>query len=113
MNRYLGAYLSARDCAQIFIKSIETDDIRDEHGVPFQVFCAFPPACQPAAQQYSNATYHRTMSVSADGISGNYNRFWSISNAKRVIGYEPEDNALVKFSERVAEIVAAVQTGKL
>ena len=48
MNRYLGAYLSARDCAQIFIKSIETDDIRDEHGVPFQVFCAFPPACLPA-----------------------------------------------------------------
>jgi NAD+ dependent glucose-6-phosphate dehydrogenase len=39
MNRYLGAYLSARDCAQIFIKSIETVDIHDEHGVPFQVFC--------------------------------------------------------------------------
>lgn len=39
MNRYLGAYLSARDCAQIFIKSIEAVDIHDEYGVPFQVFC--------------------------------------------------------------------------
>lgn len=39
MNRYLGAYLSARDCAQLFIKSIETEDISDEHGIPFQVFC--------------------------------------------------------------------------
>ena len=44
MNRYLGAYLSGRDCTQIFVKSIETEDIRDEHGVPFQVFCA---SCAP------------------------------------------------------------------
>ena len=33
-----GAYLSARDCSQLFIKSIDTPDIRDEHGIPFQVF---------------------------------------------------------------------------
>ena len=35
---WAGAYLSARDCSQLFIKSIDTPDIRDEHGIPFQVF---------------------------------------------------------------------------
>jgi hypothetical protein len=44
-----------------------------------------------------------------DGISGNYNRFWSISNAKRVIGYEPEDNALVKFGDQVATLITTLQ----
>ncbi len=36
------------------------------------------------------------------GISGNYNAFWSLANAKRIIGYAPEDNAMVKFSTEVA-----------
>ena len=43
---------------------------------------------------------------SAQGISANYNKFWSISNARRVIGYEPQDNALVKYSTQVAEFIA-------
>ena len=30
--------------------------------------------------------------------------FWSIANARRVIGYEPEDNSQVVFAERIAEI---------
>ena len=54
MRRALGAYLSARDLTQLVVKSIETEDIRDEHGVPFQVFY---------------------------GISGNSHAFWSIANA--------------------------------
>ena len=28
-----------------------------------------------------------------------------ISNARKVIGYEPEDNALIKFAPQVAEII--------
>ena len=44
--------------------------------------------------------------LSAQGISANYNKFWSISNARRVIGYEPQDNALVKYSTQVAEFIA-------
>ena len=38
MHRGLGAYLSVRDQVQLVIKSIETEDIRDANGVPFQIF---------------------------------------------------------------------------
>ena len=77
MHRSLGAYLSARDQVQLMVKCIETEDIRDEHGVPFQVFY---------------------------GISGNTHRFWDLSNAIKILGYEPKDDSAVKFSERIAEV---------
>ena len=48
------------------------------------------------------------------GISGNDNAFWSLSNARRVLGYEPQDNSLHKFSEQIAQIVSAnTPSGKL
>ena len=59
---------------------------RGRYGVPFQTFY---------------------------GISGNCNKFWSISNARRVIGYEPEDGALLKFAPEVGWIIAAVESSKL
>ncbi|MDH3451708.1 MAG: NAD(P)-dependent oxidoreductase [Gammaproteobacteria bacterium] len=77
MHRGLGAYLSRRDQVQLFIKSIETADISDANGIPFQVFY---------------------------GVSGNTHNFWSIVNARDVIGYAPEDNSQVNFAERIAEI---------
>jgi nucleoside-diphosphate-sugar epimerase len=77
MHRGLGAYLSRRDQAQLFIKSIEAPSIENEHGVPFQIFY---------------------------GISGNTHRFWSITNARRVIGYTPEDDSQVSFARRIAEL---------
>ena len=76
VRRALGAYISQRDLSQLVIKSIETADIRDEEGVPFQIFY---------------------------GISGNDHAFWSIVNARKVIGYAPEDNSAVRFSARIAE----------
>jgi hypothetical protein len=82
MHRGLGAYLSARDQTQLVVKSIETDDIRDENGVPFQVFY---------------------------GISGNSHNFWSLANARRVIGYAPEDNSAVKFADRIAAVMTEVR----
>lgn len=82
VRRALGAYISQRDMAQLFIKSIEADDIRDEHGVPFQIFY---------------------------GISGNSHGFWSIANARRIIGYEPQDNSEIRFQELVAEHIRAAQ----
>ncbi len=82
VRRALGAYISQRDMAQLFIKSIEADDIRDEHGVPFQVFY---------------------------GISGNSHGFWSIANARRIIGYEPQDNSEIRFQELVAKHIRAAQ----
>lgn len=77
MHRGLGAYLSKRDQVQLFVKSIEAPDIEDEHGIPFQIFY---------------------------GVSGNTHNFWSIVNARKVIGYAPEDDSQVNFAERIAEI---------
>lgn len=77
MHRGLGAHLSQRDQAQLFIKSVETPNIDDENGVPFQIFF---------------------------GASGNTHNFWAIANARKVIGYEPQDNSQVQFAERISAL---------
>ncbi len=82
LHRGLGAYLSQRDQIQLVVKSLETENIDDENGVPFQIFY---------------------------GISGNSHNFWSLANAKRVIGYQPEDNSAIKFAKRITEILEAAQ----
>lgn len=83
MYRALAVYISPRDIQQLFVKSIETEDIRDENGVPFQVFY---------------------------GISDNSQAFWSIVNARKVIGYAPEDNSEYRFIEQIREHILASQT---
>ena len=80
VRRALAVYLSRRDLVQLIVKSIETGDISDRHGVPFQVFY---------------------------GISGNSHAFWSIANARRVIGYAPQDNSELRFREQLARHLAA------
>jgi nucleoside-diphosphate-sugar epimerase len=82
MHRALGAYLSVRDQVQLVIASIETENIEDPNGVPFQIFY---------------------------GISGNTHNFWSIANARKVIGYAPEDNSSIRFADKVAAITTAAQ----
>jgi hypothetical protein len=82
MRRALGVYISERDLQQLFVKSLETEDIRDEHGVPFQIFY---------------------------GISANSHAFWSIANARKVIGYAPEDNSELRFHALIAEHIVAAQ----
>lgn len=77
MRRALGAWISKRDEVQLIAKSITAADIRNEHGVPFQVFY---------------------------GISNNSTRFWDFSNARRVIGYAPQDDSIVRFRDQVARI---------
>ena len=71
MRRALAAYLSQRDLNQLYVRSIETESILDKHGVPFQIFY---------------------------GISGNTHAFWSIVNARKVIGYAPQDNSEERFA---------------
>jgi hypothetical protein len=78
MHRALGAYLSARDQAQQAIRMVETEDIRDEHGVPFLIVY---------------------------GISGNTHRFWSLANAREKIGYRPDDDSGVRFADKIAALV--------
>jgi hypothetical protein len=80
MRRALAVYISQRDMSQLFIKSIETEDIKDDHGVPFQIFY---------------------------GISDNPHAFWSIVNARKVINYQPEDNSELRFADLIAQHIRA------
>ena len=84
MHRNLGAYLSARDQVQLIVKSIETENIEDQNGVPFQVFY---------------------------GISGNTHRFWTIENARRIIGYKPEDDSAIKFADKISFVTGEAHKG--
>ena len=82
MHRALGAYLSRRDQVQQAIRMVETEDIRDEHGVPFLIVY---------------------------GTSGNTHRFWSLANAREKIGYAPEDDSQVNFADKIAAIARAAK----
>ena len=35
------------------------------------------------------------------GISNNTRAFWSLANARRVLGYEPEDDSEVRFAHDI------------
>ncbi len=73
-RRDLGAFISERDLQQLYVKSIETEDIANADGIPFQVFY---------------------------GISNNTRAFWSIANAREVIGYAPEDDSERLFADDI------------
>lgn len=77
-HRDLGAYLSPRDLTQLVVKSLETEDIRDRHGIPFQIFY---------------------------GISDNTRKFWSIANAREVIGYAPADDSEVTYADDIRRLL--------
>jgi hypothetical protein len=82
MHRALGAYLSARDQTQQAIRMVETEDIRDAHGVPFLIVY---------------------------GISGNTHRFWSLASAREKIGYRPDDDSQVNFADKIAALVRGLR----
>lgn len=75
LRRALGAYLSVPDQVQLFVKALETPDIRDANGVPFLIVY---------------------------GISGNSARFWSLVSAQQVLGYQPQDDSQVRFAHLLA-----------
>ncbi len=79
MHRGLGAYFSKRDQVQEAIRMVETENIADEHGVPFLIVY---------------------------GISGNTHRFWSLANRGK-IGYTPEDDSQVNFADKIAALARA------
>ena len=83
VRRALAVYISDRDMQQLFVKSIEADNILDEQGVPFQIFY---------------------------GISGNNHAFWSIANARKIIGYAPEDNSELRFADLIQKHIKAAQS---
>jgi len=77
LHRAMGAYLSVRDQAQLYIRAVEASPIEDENGIPF---------------------------VIAYGISGNTHGFWSLVSAREKLGYAPQDDSQVKFADQIARI---------
>ncbi len=77
--RDITGYISQRDLQQLFIKSVDAASIDDQFGVPFQIFY---------------------------GVSDNARTFWSITNAREVIGYAPEDDSEVRFADDIARMLA-------
>ena len=78
-KRDLGAYISPRDITQLFEKCIEVENIENEYGVPWQVVY---------------------------GISNNTRAFWSLSNARKVFGYQPKDDSEILFAEASKSIIS-------
>lgn len=78
LHRDLGQWVSPRDLAQLFCKSVEAPNIEDEYGIPFQVFY---------------------------GVSANTRSAWSIANARRIIGYEPQDDSEVVYADEIRELM--------
>jgi hypothetical protein len=77
--RELAGYISERDLQQLFCKSIETSQIEDDYGVPFHIFY---------------------------GVSNNARTFWSITNARRVIEYQPQDDSEKRFAADIARLMS-------
>lgn len=80
LRRDLACYISDRDMRQLYVKSIDTDDIRDADGVPFQAFY---------------------------GVSNNARSCWSIANARKVIGYAPEDDSELVYADELRKHLKA------
>jgi hypothetical protein len=78
LHRDLGMWVSPRDLAQLFVKSIEAPNIEDEYGIPFQVF---------------------------NGMSANTRSAWSLENARTVIGYAPEDDSEVVYADEIRQYI--------
>ena len=79
MKRDLGAFISPRDITQLFEKSVEVENIENEHGIPWQVVY---------------------------GISNNTRSFWSLANARKVFGYDPKDDSEILFAEATTSIIS-------
>ena len=79
-KRDLGAWISPRDLTQLLFRSVDTEDVRNEHGIPWQVVY---------------------------GISDNTRAFWSLANARRVLGYTPEDDSELTYATDIATMLGS------
>jgi NAD+ dependent glucose-6-phosphate dehydrogenase len=77
-KRDLGAWISPRDLAQLFWRAVEATDIADAYGVPWLVVY---------------------------GISDNTRAFWSLENARRLLGYAPEDDSEVTYADDIRRLL--------
>jgi nucleoside-diphosphate-sugar epimerase len=77
--RDIAGYVSPRDLAQLFVRSVEAPSVADRFGVPFQIFY---------------------------GVSANARTFWSTTSAREVVGYAPQDDSEVRFAADIAAMLA-------
>ncbi|MQF69789.1 NAD(P)-dependent oxidoreductase [SAR202 cluster bacterium AD-804-J14_MRT_500m] len=77
-KRDLGAYISPRDLTQLFVRSIEAENIEDELDIPWLVVY---------------------------GISDNTRNFWSLQNARQVLDYTPEDDSEIKYFKEIQDVL--------
>ena len=77
--RDIAGYISQRDLQQLFVRSLDAESIDDRYGVPFQIFY---------------------------GVSNNARTFWSITNAREVVGYAPQDDSEIVFADDIARMIA-------
>ena len=73
-RRDLGTYISPRDLTQLFTKAVEAPSIENEHGIPWLVVY---------------------------GISDNTRAFWSLTSARKHLGYCPQDDSEVKYADDI------------
>ena len=77
-KRDLGAYISPRDLSQLFTRAVETPNIENEHGIPWLIVY---------------------------GISDNARSFWSLTSARQVLGYRPEDDSEIKYAKDIQKLL--------
>ncbi len=87
LKRHQGSYISPRDITQLFSKAIDAPNIENEHGIPWLIVY---------------------------GISNNTRAYWSLSNARKALDYQPEDDTEVKYADYVRRfIVEPGETGRV
>ena len=86
-RRQLAIHISQRDLTHLIVRSIEAESIENEWGIPWQVFY---------------------------GISDNTRAYWSLANARKVIGYRPEDDSEVLWADQIhANLTSKGVTGRV
>ena len=77
-KRDLGAYISSQDLNQLFTRAIETPNIDNDHGIPWLIVY---------------------------GISDNTRSFWSLTSARQMLGYKPEDDSEIKYAQDIQALL--------
>lgn len=86
LKRALGAFLSDRDCGQLFVRAVEAEQLVPSGGVPW---------------------------VIAYGISDNTRAFWSLQSARDALGYEPQDDSELVYADAVQQVLRDGAPGRV
>jgi hypothetical protein len=76
--------LSERDAQELFVRCIDTEEVRNEHGIPWQIIY---------------------------GISNNTRAFWSLTSAREVFGYQPQDDSEIRYADDIRQLLTGGPMG--